>query len=57
MVAGALKYPQLFMIRGNIGQINIFISIDISSLTNDVFNAQILLQGNNLGKYLPFLIL
>jgi hypothetical protein len=51
VVAGALKYPQLLMVGGNMGQVNTFTGLDVSALTNGVFNAQTLLQGNNLGKY------
>lgn len=51
VVAGALKYPQLLMVGGNTGQVNTFTGVDVSALTNGVFNAQTLLQENNLGKY------
>lgn len=44
----ALQYPQFLSVGGNTGTTNSFTGVDITDLTGGVFNAQTLLQGNNL---------
>ena len=44
----ALIYPQFYDIGGNTGTTNSFTGVDVTDLTNGVYNAQTLLQGNNL---------
>ncbi|EOA83046.1 hypothetical protein ACJQWK_04537 [Exserohilum turcicum] len=43
-----VAHPELIRIGGNTGQPNSFTGVDIDDLTGNVFNAQILLEGNNL---------
>ncbi|RDW60684.1 hypothetical protein BP6252_12067 [Coleophoma cylindrospora] len=42
------QYPELLSIGGNTGTVNSFTGIDIANLTGGVFNAETLLEGNNL---------
>lgn len=42
------QYPRLLSIGGNTGKVNTFTPIDLGNLTGGVYNAQSLLQGNNL---------
>ncbi|KAL4931458.1 peroxidase family protein [Aspergillus undulatus] len=44
----ALKYPSLASIGGNTGTVNSFAGIDLSNLTDGIFNLTTLLEGNNL---------
>ncbi|KAI1311430.1 hypothetical protein F5Y03DRAFT_410558 [Xylaria venustula] len=46
-LAIALQYPQFLSVGGNTGAPNSFVGIDPADLTNGVFNAVNLLQGNN----------
>lgn len=43
----ALKYPQFLSIGGNTGTVNSFVGLEPTSLTNGVYNAATLTQGNN----------
>jgi len=42
------KYPELGSIGGNTGTVNSFAGIDIGDLTGGIYNAETLLEGNNL---------
>lgn len=44
----ALAHPQFLSVGGNTGKTNTFTGVDPAALTGGVFNAQNLLQGNNL---------
>ncbi|KAF2639232.1 hypothetical protein P280DRAFT_454391 [Massarina eburnea CBS 473.64] len=46
------KYPEVFSFGGNTGQPNTFTGVDVSDLTDGVFNAKTLFQGNNLACFL-----
>ncbi|KAL5114502.1 hypothetical protein ACEQ8H_007592 [Pleosporales sp. CAS-2024a] len=47
-VGTELANPELIRLGGNTGQPNTFTGVDIDDLTGNVFNAQTLLQGNNI---------
>lgn len=49
--AAALQHPEFLEIGGNTGTTNSFTGVDISNLTNGVFNVGTLLQGNNLACF------
>lgn len=49
--AAALQYPEFLEVGGNTGTVNSFTGVDISNLTGGVYNAQNLLQGNNLACF------
>ncbi|KAK5170829.1 hypothetical protein LTR04_003088 [Oleoguttula sp. CCFEE 6159] len=42
------QHPEFLNVGGNTGTTNSFTGVDVSSLTGGVYNAQTLLQGNNL---------
>ena len=44
----ALQYPQFADVGGNTGEPNTFTGVNVTDLTSGVFNAQTLLEGNNL---------
>ncbi|KAI4161935.1 MAG: hypothetical protein LQ342_004383 [Letrouitia transgressa] len=46
-VSMALQHPEFLSVGGNTGTVNTFTGIDPEDLTQGVFNAQTLLQGNN----------
>jgi len=48
----ATKYPELFSLGGNTGTVNSFTGVDLGTLTGGVFNAETLLEGNNLACFL-----
>jgi hypothetical protein len=50
-LAMALQHPEFASVGGNTGTTNSFTGVDIEMLTNGVFNAQTLLQGNNLACF------
>lgn len=43
--------PYIIAIGGNTGKPNTFVGVDIGDLTGGVFNAQTLLEGNNLACF------
>jgi len=45
------KYPDIVEIGGNTGTVNSFTGVDPGDLSGGVYNAQTLLQGNNLGCF------
>lgn len=45
------KYPSIVEIGGNTGTVNSFTGADPGDLTGGVYNAQTLLEGNNLGCF------
>lgn len=47
-IATAIQYPYMFVLGGNTGKVNTFTGVDLGNLTGGVFNAQTLIQGNNL---------
>jgi len=47
----ALQHPEFLEIGGNTGTPDSFVGVDVSNLTSGVFNAQNLLQGNNLACF------
>lgn len=47
----ALQHPEFLEIGGNTGKTNSFVGVDPSNLTGGVYNAQNLLQGNNLACF------
>jgi hypothetical protein len=47
----ALQHPQFLSVGGNTGAPNTFTPLDIANLTGGVYNAQTLLQGNNLACF------
>ena len=47
-VGTELANPELIRLGGNTGQPNTFTGVDIDDLTGNVFNAQTLLEGNNI---------
>ncbi|CAF9920832.1 MAG: hypothetical protein HETSPECPRED_004374 [Heterodermia speciosa] len=46
------QHPELSAFGGNTGTVNSFTGIDITNLTGGLYNAETLLQGNNLGCFL-----
>lgn len=48
LLAAAMKYPQFLDVGGNTGTVNSFTGLDLQSLTGGAYNAQTLLQGDNL---------
>ncbi|KAN0120082.1 Cloroperoxidase [Hyaloscypha variabilis] len=48
IVSWVLKYPELGSIGGNTGTVNSFTGVDLGNVTGGVFNAESLLEGNNL---------
>lgn len=52
----ALKDPSVLNIGGNTGTVNSFVGVDLNDLTGGVFNAENLVQGNNLACYFYQLI-
>ncbi|KAK0653933.1 hypothetical protein DIS24_g5642 [Lasiodiplodia hormozganensis] len=49
--AAALQHPQFLDIGGNTGTTNSFTPIDLQNLTGGLYNAQTLLDGNNLACF------
>lgn len=47
----AVKYPDIVEIGGNTGTVNSFTGVDPRNLTGGLYDAQTLLQGNNLGCF------
>jgi hypothetical protein len=47
----ATKCPEIVQFGGNTGTVNSFTGIDPGDLSGGVYNAAILLQGNNLGCF------
>jgi hypothetical protein len=47
----ATKYPQIVQFGGNTGTPNSFVGVNPGDITGGVFNAQTLLQGDNLGCF------
>jgi hypothetical protein len=47
-----LRHPELADLGGNTGTVNSFVGVDISDLTGGVFDAEKLLEGNNLACFL-----
>jgi hypothetical protein len=47
----ATKYPEIVQFGGNTGTPNSFVGVDPSDISGGVYNAQTLLQGNNLGCF------
>jgi hypothetical protein len=47
----ATKYPQIVQFGGNTGTTNSFVGVDPGDITGGVFNAETLLQGDNLGCF------
>jgi hypothetical protein len=47
----ATKYPQIVQFGGNTGTTNSFVGVDTGDITGGVFNAETLLQGDNLGCF------
>ncbi|TVY13783.1 Aromatic peroxygenase [Lachnellula arida] len=47
----ATKYPQIVEFGGNTGTVNSFTGVDPADISGGVYNAQTLLQGNNLGCF------
>jgi hypothetical protein len=45
--AMALEHPQFASLGGNTGTVNSFVGLDPANLTEGVFNADTLLEGNN----------
>ena len=43
----ALQHPEFLSVGGNTGKVNSFVGLDPANLTNGVFNAGTLRQGNN----------
>ncbi|CAN9089997.1 unnamed protein product [Alternaria alternata] len=43
-----LQHPEFYRFGGNTGQPNTFTGVDVDDLTGNLFNAQTLLEGNNL---------
>ncbi|KAL9009995.1 MAG: hypothetical protein Q9173_005022, partial [Seirophora scorigena] len=52
----ATQDPRLLSVGGNTGTTNSFTGIDVSALTNGVFNGATLAQGNNLQCFIYQLI-
>lgn len=48
VIEHASYYPRLLSFGGNTGKVNTFTPVDIRNLTGGVFNAETLLEGNNL---------
>lgn len=48
VISFGTQYPELLSVGGNTGSVNSFTGIDISNLTGGVFNAETLLEDNNL---------
>ena len=49
--AAALQHPEFLSVGGNTGTTNSFAGVDIQNLTGGVYNAQNLLEGNNLACF------
>jgi hypothetical protein len=47
----ATKYPDIVQVGGNTGTTDSFTGVNVGDLTGGVYNAQNLLQGNNLGCF------
>ncbi|KAJ4465071.1 Chloroperoxidase [Lentinula aciculospora] len=47
----ALANPRFLSVGGNTGQVNTFTGVNFADLTGGVFNAETLLEGNNVGCY------
>jgi len=47
----ASQHPEFLSVGGNTGKVDTFTGVDPSELTDGVFNAQTLLEGNNLMCY------
>lgn len=45
------QYPETFKLGGNTGTTNSFTGVDVGNLTGGAYNAQTLMQGNNLGCF------
>jgi hypothetical protein len=45
------KYPDIIEVGGNTGTTNSFTGVDVGDLTGGVYNAQTLLEGNNLACF------
>ncbi|MCJ1263364.1 hypothetical protein MMC22_003234 [Lobaria immixta] len=46
------EHPELLAFGGNTGTVNSFTGLDVTNLTGGAYNAETLLQGNNLGCFL-----
>lgn len=44
----AIEHPEFAALGGNTGQVNTFTGVDLQNLTQGVFDATTLLEGNNL---------
>jgi hypothetical protein len=47
LLAAAAQYPKFLSVGGNTGTVNSFTGVDLADLTDGVFNAETLLQGDN----------
>lgn len=52
LLYNAQEYPNILRFGGNTGTTNSFTGVDIGNLTGGVFNAETLLQGNNLACFM-----
>lgn len=52
MVIGDLMYPGILRFGGNTGTVNSFTGVDTGNLTGGVYDADTLLQGNNLACFM-----
>ncbi|CAK4010345.1 Aromatic peroxygenase [Lecanosticta acicola] len=52
VTAGYTKDPSTFKFGGNTGSTNSFVGIDVGDLTGGLFDAQNLMEGNNLGCFI-----
>lgn len=51
VISAAETYPEFISVGGNTGTTNSYTGVDLSNLTGGVYNAQSLLQGNNLACF------
>ncbi|PHH86325.1 hypothetical protein CDD83_10411 [Cordyceps sp. RAO-2017] len=47
LLSAALQHPEFLSVGGNTGKVDTFTGVDPSDLTNGVYNAKTLLEGNN----------
>lgn len=52
LLDAAVQYPQFLSIGGNTGTVNSFSGVDITNLTNGLFNSASLLDADNLGCFI-----